>query len=196
MNIAALDLAIEQWLYASRSPFGLYFFSFLTELGSGVVIASITALTVFLLWKKGYVGYAAGLFASVTGAIAVSELLKFLVHRARPPIEWHAVVETSYSFPSNHATASAALYGFLAYFAWQFAPKKWRGVLVALFVIIIGTTGFSRMYLGVHYPTDVLGGFIIGALFVLVGKYLPKIIQVRRSGQPSDTAPVQVTPRK
>ncbi|MCR4325455.1 MAG: phosphatase PAP2 family protein, partial [Patescibacteria group bacterium] len=196
MNIASLDLAIEQWLSAIRSPFGLYFFSFFTELGGGIVVASITALAVFLLWKKGGVEYAVGLFASVAGAIAVSELLKFIVHRARPPIDLRAILETSYSFPSNHATASAALYGFLAYLAWRLAPRKWRGIIVAICLIIIAGVGFSRMYLGVHYPTDVLGGFIVGALFVLAARYAAERILKRHSGSPSDTGPAQATPRK
>ena len=180
--LTSLDGSIEQALYAARTPMGVRAFSLLTELGGAIAIVAITVLAGLFLWRKGYTNCAAGLLVSVGGAIASSELLKMLVQRARPPIEWHAVVESSSSFPSNHATAAAALYGFLAYAAWQLAPQRWRGILVALCVMIVTLVGFSRLYLGVHYPTDVLGGFVIGALFVLAGVHVAKKIRAHRSG--------------
>ena len=68
-----------------------------------------------------------------------------------------------------------ALYGFLAYLSWKLAPEKWRGVLVALFSAIIVLVGFSRLYLGVHYLSDVLAGYVIGGLFALAGTKLAQI---------------------
>ncbi len=179
--ISMLDFNIEQTLYAARTPLGVRAFSILTELGGGAVVVVVFVIACLLLWRSGHLHYAIGLFVSVGGAIAASEITKHLVGRARPPLLWHAVVETGYSFPSNHAAASAALYGFLAYLAWKLAPEKWRGVLVALFALMILLVGCSRLYLGVHYPSDVVGGFILGGLFVLVGWNVAKKIQTHRS---------------
>ena len=179
--ILSLDTAIEQALYAARTPLGVRAFSLLTELGSGAVIAVLLVCVSLAFWRSSQLRYAAGLWVSVGGAIIASELLKRLVERARPPIEWRAIIETGYSFPSNHATAAAALYGFLAYAAWRETPERWRGALITLFSILILLVGFSRLYLGVHYPTDVLGGFILGGLFVLVGAKVVKIFQTRHS---------------
>ena len=179
--IFSFDTSIEQILVAARTPFGVRAFSLLTELGGGAVVIVIAILASFLLWRKGYLEYAIGLFVSVGGAIIASEIVKRLVERTRPPLEWHAIVETGYSFPSNHTTAAAALYGFLAYAAWKCVPERWRAALMILFSTIILLVGFSRLYLGVHYPSDVLAGFIFGAIFVFVGARVAQIFQTRRS---------------
>lgn len=176
-----LDTSIEQMLYEAQTPFGVRVFSLVTELGSGAAVVVVAVLACLLLWRNGYLRYAFGLLAAVGGAIAVSEIIKRLVERARPPLEWHAVVETGYSFPSNHATAAAALYGFLVYLAWKLAPEKWRGILVAFSALVILLVGFSRLYLGVHYPSDVVAGFILGGLFAFLGARAARKIQMPRS---------------
>ena len=178
-TILSLDTAIEQALYAARTPLGVRAFSLLTELGGGAVIAVLLICVSLAFWRSSQLRYVAGLWVSVGGAIIASELLKRLIERARPPVGWHAIVETGYSLPSNHATAAAALYGFLAYAALREAPERWRTTLVIFFLTIILLVGFSRLYLGVHYPTDVLGGFILGGLFVLVGAKVVQILQTR-----------------
>ena len=178
---STFDFSVEHMLFLSRTPLGVRLFSLVTELGGGVFVIAVLLITCIVLWKQRLLPYAIGASISVAGAVATSEILKRLVERARPPLEWHAVVETSYSFPSNHSTAAAALYGFLAYLVWHLAPQKWRGVVVALLVIIVLMIGFSRMYLGVHYPTDVFGGFVIGTLFALVGTYAAERIRAHRS---------------
>lgn len=167
--ISTLDTGIEQALFAARTPLGVRAFELITELGSGAFIVAALLIACFLLWKKGLFGYAIGIVVSLAGALAMSEIMKRLLERARPPQEWRAIIETGYSFPSNHATASAALYGFLAYLAWKLAPGKWRAILITLCALVILLVGFSRMYLGVHYLSDVLGGYLVGAFFAWLG---------------------------
>lgn len=179
--ISSLDTSIEQALYAAQTPSGVRAFSLVTELGSVAFAIAVLVVACLFLWRKGHIGYVAGFTVSVIGAMAVSEILKRTIERARPPLEWHAVVETSYSFPSNHATIAAALYGFLAYIAWKLAPQKWRGALVALCALIILLVGFSRLYLGVHYPSDVVAGSILGGLFAFLGIRAAEKIRVHRS---------------
>lgn len=179
--ISSLDASIGQELYAAQTPFGVRAFSLITELGSVALAIAALVIACLLLWKKGRIEYAIGFAVSVLGAMAASEILKRLVERARPPEEWRAVVETGFSFPSNHAAIAAALYGFLAYLAWKLAPEKLRGALVALSMLLILLIGFSRLYLGVHYASDILGGLILGALFVALGIEAVRRIRAIRS---------------
>jgi undecaprenyl-diphosphatase len=162
------DLAAVQALYAIRTPFGVQIFSLITDLGGAVVIIAVMCMALVLSWEKGHRAYAAGLIVSLGGAMAASTMLKFLVERPRPPMFFHAVVENGYSFPSNHSTAATALYAFLAYSAWKL-KLKFRTALLLVFTVIILAVGFSRVYLGVHYPSDILGGYGIGGLFVWLG---------------------------
>ncbi len=167
--IASLDAALLHPIIGMQTPAGVRLLSILTELGSGPAVVGISALACLFFWHRGYQAYAVGLLVSVGGSIATSELVKRIVERARPPVEWHAVVETGFSFTSNHAAASAALYGFLAFASLRLAPRQWRMPLASVCGAIILAVGFSRIYLGVHYPSDVLAGYALGAFFAWVG---------------------------
>ena len=101
------------------------------------------------------------------GSALLDWLLKDLFRRPRPHFAHPLVVETSYSFPSGHAMESFVVYGMLAYFA-VLTLRSWRArtavvIGVALLVILIG---FSRMYLGVHYFSDVIGGYAAGVVWL------------------------------
>jgi membrane-associated phospholipid phosphatase len=111
MNV---DVAIEQALYAVRTPDGVAVFSFFTDFGGAAMVIVVMAAALFLFYRGAYRHYALGLLVSVAGSALAALCIKLLVERPRPPLYLHAVVETSSSFPSSHATAAAALYGFLA----------------------------------------------------------------------------------
>jgi len=92
-----------------------------------------------------------------------------LVGRHRPAIELDVTVVTS-SFPSGHATAAVAVYGFLAYAIARVLPNARERFEVAYWTaVLILFVGFSRIFLGVHYLTDVIGGFLVGGFWLLVG---------------------------
>lgn len=139
------------------------FFLAVTQLGGVFIIGAVTlALVLYFVLKKKY--YKAAFIAlSVGGVSVINVLLKTIFDRPRPDLwEW-LVTETSFSFPSGHSVASAALALSIVTLLWQ---TKWRVLTIVLAALYVLTIGFSRMYLGVHFPTDVLGGWLLGATWV------------------------------
>jgi undecaprenyl-diphosphatase len=135
----------------------------------GTLFVSLAAATIAVLllaqrrWPQAFLVVAAPL-----GALGLQHLVKVLVHRPRPPV--HALVHASgYGFPSGHAAVATAFYGALALLAarstrrWSLKVTAWTFALV-----IVGLIGFARMYLRVHYFTDVLGGVALGAAWLAV----------------------------
>jgi undecaprenyl-diphosphatase len=121
----------------------------------GVIVAAILA------WGRRWV-FLGSWLAAVAGSAVLNHLLKVLFARPRPHFEHPLLVETSYSFPSGHAMESFVVYGMLAYFA-VLALRSWESRGAALLVVLIG---FSRMYLGVHYLSDVLAGYAAGGVWL------------------------------
>ncbi|WP_162428495.1 phosphatase PAP2 family protein [Pontibacter pudoricolor] len=105
---------------------------------------------------------------------------KTFISRARPADVAYYQVE-HYSFPSGHATTAMALFGLLAYFIYRHnRDKPYRKFIVWAAAILILLVGFSRIYLGVHFLSDVLAGFILGFLWALVGISLSEVMLHRR----------------
>ena len=177
--ISAFDLVIVEWLYTERSPVLLKTMMIVTGLGEGVVVIIITLGAAGVLWYLKRCPYAVGLLASVAGGTVAAQVIKLIVHRARPPIELHAIFETGYSFPSYHSVAAVALWGFLAIAAWRLGIRN-RPLILASSISLILLIGFSRVYLGVHYPTDVLGGFVVGGIFAALGIWTVRKIEKSR----------------
>lgn len=144
----------------SLSPNWDGFFLWITQFGNSVSIA-LLFLAVFLVLIRGKKYIDALWLASnvVIIAIIVNPLLKLFFSRERPLLE-HLVVETSFSFPSGHATASMVFYGSLLLLVPLFIQSKvWRLSLQGLLSIFILLIGISRIYLGVHFPSDILAGY-------------------------------------
>lgn len=136
---------------------------FLTQLGGVYVIgAVVAALSIYFLVRKKY--YKLFFIAASVGGISlINVFLKTIFERARPDLWERLVSELSFSFPSGHSAASIALALSVIGILWA---TKWRYTALiagAFYVLIIGA---SRMYLGVHYPTDVLGGWLLGTTWV------------------------------
>ena len=167
----AFDSAALLAIYRHASPALNAFFIAFTELG-GVIVVTVTALllTAYFLLKSHYIK--AYLIAmGIGGVAAMNLLLKSLFERARPDLwEW-IVTETHTSFPSGHATASMALAICGVFLVWH---TKWRAVAICGAVAYVLLIGFSRLYLGVHFPTDIIGGWLIGAgwMSLVIGSVL------------------------
>lgn len=149
------------------------FFLVLTELGDkkGIGIVAIIVLVRLLLIKRNLLG-AAALALSVAIGNEVNKLLKELIGRERPDLEHLGHVD-SLSFPSGHAMVGLVVYYFIAYLLLEgmnsVAIKRLVVFLTALLLLLIGA---SRIILQVHYPTDVIGGFAFGYIWVLLSIYL------------------------
>jgi undecaprenyl-diphosphatase len=138
---------------------------FYTHLGSVYALLGMTAAGALWLWRRKERARAAALVAAVLGGRIGIEVIKLLVDRPRPGFEAHPVVVHSQSFPSGHAGNSMVTFLSLALFV---APKRWRRPAVAVAVVASLAMGTTRPLLGVHWPSDVLAGWIYGATVALV----------------------------
>jgi undecaprenyl-diphosphatase len=159
----AFDDAVLRWIGQYRSPALEPIMLEITFLGTGTVVIAVVAVSAMFLWLTRHQYSAALLLICAVGAVILNNLLKIGFDRPRPQIfEWgsHAL---SSSFPSGHAMSAAAVYGTVAYLAARLQKRHLHRVLTlmaagVLIVLIAGT----RLYLGVHYPSDVLAGIVIG----------------------------------
>src|SRR5919107_3789028 len=151
-------------------------------LGSLEALALVSLLVaVVLLVQRCWSSLAAWLVA-VLGGEALNLLLKDLFARPRPHFERPLVVEISYSFPSGQAMESLVVYGMLAYFGLlTLRSQRTRVVSVGGAAVLVALIGFSRLYLGAHYLSDVLGGFAAG------GAWLSAAITAREAMRQRDT---------
>jgi membrane-associated phospholipid phosphatase len=164
------DAAASQWVHAHTTVAGLRVMAVVTNLGSPALMAALAlGGTVLLLRQRRRVTLAAWIAAFV-GGVALDQLLKYAVRRPRPPFGASYLHGHSYSFPSGHAMGAIVGYGIVLYVlrgqrTWRRAAKVTAVVAAALLVLAIGV---SRVYLGVHYPSDVIGGFAAGAAWLAV----------------------------
>ncbi len=157
-------------------------FIFLTQLGDARTITVIGVSMAIVLLRHKRKAYVAGLGVAIFGSLAVSYIIKIIVQRPRPPFPLINV--SGYSFPSMHAAVSMAAYGFLAYMVWKLMhPPHHRLPWVIALSILILLIGASRVYLDVHYTSDVLTGFIIGGFFVWLGIVVTKKLLKKRTQQ-------------
>lgn len=167
--VVSTDLWFENILFSVRSPLPLEIFYWITFLGNAIIVIGIMGIVGIALWySKLYRAYAGGLVTTVIGAAMTAYIMKAVVARVRPSSFIPFLIETSSSFPSWHATAAMALYGFIAYLFCVLFPAR-RLLVVSIAIIIIGGVGFSRLYLGVHFSSDVYAGYIVGGLWLLIG---------------------------
>ncbi|TIV72724.1 MAG: phosphatase PAP2 family protein [Mesorhizobium sp.] len=159
----------------------------ITSLGSSSVLVLITtaAIVYFLLMRRP--ATALFVFVSVAGGQVVSSLLKHEVDRPRPDLVSHLVNETSLSFPSGHAMLSAVTYLTLGSLAARFLPNRRTKIFVlGLAVLTTVLVGTSRVYLGVHWPSDVLAGWCAGFAWAMLCWLAARLLQRRKVVADSD----------
>ncbi len=136
----------------------------ITDFGS-VGVAAVVVIAALLYVRNHHTYRALFIVSAVGGAAILSVVLKLLFSRPRPDLWQHLVVEETFSFPSGHAIASSALAFSVMILLWR-TRYRWLGVITG--VVYMLTIGFSRMYLGVHYPTDIIAGWLVSAAWVLL----------------------------
>ncbi|MBF2004636.1 MAG: phosphatase PAP2 family protein [Chlorogloeopsis fritschii C42_A2020_084] len=184
-----LDNGILLAIRRLHTPLGDRIMLGITFLGEPVLL-----LVVCLGLGVGLVYYhrrsqATTLGIAAVGAIGLNYLLKVLFGRARPQL-WNRIVDVGqYSFPSGHAMISMVIYGFIGYLLAKRFPQ-WRKWIFALTVVLVVAIGFSRLYLGVHWPTDVAAGYAAGVVWLIACILSLEVWQMyRSSGNPSSQAP-------
>ncbi len=178
-QILAFDAQFEHFLYTIREPWALSFFLHVTDLGNGFVIAALGLITIILLYRMERIRDMIGLITTLLCTAVSVEVVKILIQRPRPGGVMQVISDSSYSFPSGHAAASMAFYGFLMYLILKLTKSKphykiWRAVTITLGSLLILAIGFSRLYIGVHFPSDVIAGYLFGGVCLFIGILIAK----------------------
>jgi len=161
------DLRIVNVVQIFRNPTFNKVMLFITYLGKWqIVLSGVLAITIFLILLKRW-HYIVALITSVGCGEGFIWLLKNIIQRPRPPLINALAPEASFSFPSGHSFVAFSFYGLFAYFLFREMRGKFSKILGILAVIcIIIAIGFSRIYLGVHWPSDVLASYALGAAWL------------------------------
>ena len=138
---------------------------FITNFG-GAIFLIILTITLFILIKNKKIGLS--IILNLIVITGLNQILKYILQRPRPT-EYRLIEETGFSFPSGHSMVSMAFYGYLIYLIYKYVKNKYlKWISIVLLSILICSIGISRIYLGVHYTSDVLGGFLISLSYLIV----------------------------
>lgn len=159
-------------------------FGAITDLGGAWVVVAVGVLACALLVQARRYADALLVAVAVAGARALTMLGKLAFARERPAFDDAIGMESTFAFPSGHSSAATALYGALALLVLRSGLPRWaRLSAVSGLALLIAAIGFSRVYLGVHYPSDVLGGVLLGAACVAAGSAAAMRLSARRDAR-------------
>ena len=167
-RLARLDEAFTAALAAQVNPATLQAFAGLTHLGDVATLTALAVLVAGALWWRRHRLLAAGWVLAVGGNALLNPALKRIFERVRPEHVHGLVTEPGFSFPSGHSSSSMVAYGMLAYLALRLLPRALHLPALLLAVALVATVGASRVFLQVHYLSDVLAGFASGGAWLLV----------------------------
>ncbi|HKW48522.1 MAG TPA: phosphatase PAP2 family protein, partial [Gemmatimonadaceae bacterium] len=165
--IVRFDLDLAEVLHAGATQRGVALSILATRFGT----MSATALIglPFALWhasRRGWLPFA-GWLAALSGAEVLAWALKHAIHRERPIFEVAYATERSFSFPSNHVLGALVGYGLIVYFVICLTNSRlWRALSIALTLVLVAAVGYSRLYLGLHFFSDIVGGLAAGAVWL------------------------------
>ncbi len=173
------DLAVRDWVHGFASPGMTATMKAFSFIGSYVLVAAfVIALLIF--WKRRWRRGLTWLLVTMGGALVLDLALKYAFHRPRP-VPFFGTAPHSWSFPSGHSLFSFCIYGVLAGLfiarvkSWPLKIAIWCAAAA-----LIGMIGLSRIYLGVHYPSDVLAGYLAAAVWVTAMVSLDRVRSARR----------------
>jgi len=168
-RFVAIDTGIITWLHGYWGLATDRLMLFFTTLGEFWVLAPMIVLAGYGLLRRGRWIDAVGLVLAGGGAGLLNLLLKSIFERPRPDLFDGPFHLTTYSFPSGHAMGSIAAYGMLAFVGIRLTSSRLVQAAIALAaVLLVFFIGLSRIYFAVHYPTDVIGGYLAGALWLAI----------------------------
>lgn len=172
-----LDSFVYSIVTFNKTDFLTGFYKFITFFASEIMVGLISLAFILIFKNKRY-----GVFAIVNAVniVLLNIVLKLIFMRDRP-YDLMIINESGYSFPSGHAMAALGFYGFIIYLIWHFnLSKKAKIIFTILLAILILLIGVSRIYLGVHYASDVLAGYMVSTIYlILYITFVSKHLQLR-----------------
>jgi len=163
-----VDQFVGHWLEAHGTEAGETILFWISYLGAPVLVTCVVAAILYFLWE-GERRDAFAVAVTCGGGVVVSNILKMIFRRGRPETATEFITRHTWSFPSGHSMNSVIGYGFLAILLLdRVSAHRPRMAIVVATVLLIAAIGFSRLYIGVHYLSDVAGGFIAGAAWLTV----------------------------
>jgi len=160
-----IDTGIYNLLLKTQSVSMTVFMTFMSYLGSATILITLTiAILIFAKNKKS----ASKIAINLVLVFILNRILKVIFRRERPSV-LRIAEEIGYSFPSGHAMVSIGYYGYIIYLVYKHVKnKKARNIIIGLLTLLILLIGISRIYLGVHYATDIIGAYIIGLIYLYI----------------------------
>ncbi|OKZ56943.1 MAG: hypothetical protein BHV99_04680 [Clostridium sp. 26_21] len=160
-DIVGYDIVSKLFKFNVSTPIA----KFITNFGGAIFVISLTTILFFVI-KDKKIGIS--IITNLGIVTILNQIIKFIMQRPRPT-EFRIIEETGYSFPSGHSMVSLAFYGYLIYLIYKYINNKHlKRTLIIILSILICIIGVSRIYLGVHYTSDVLGGFLISFAYLII----------------------------
>jgi undecaprenyl-diphosphatase len=180
-TLAYYDQLVTNYTLSQRNPMLTKYFKLVSDTGDVtgylivIILIAIVSTLIFKKWK-----FILQITSVLVLAFLSNTVLKKLINRARPGIE-HLVTVKTLSYPSGHAMSSMAFYGLLIYLVYKSKLKAFmKTALISVLVLLILSIGISRIYLGVHFPSDVVGGFIAGFIWVVLCIFIFNLFEAFR----------------
>jgi undecaprenyl-diphosphatase len=180
-EIVAFDAAVSDLFIDYRDTFLLFVLAWITDLGAKPALVAVAIVATGFLWADRRPLYILPLWICIVGGLGTTWIGKFGFGRTRPEFVTD-VIAHSPSFPSAHATGAVAVYGFIAYVLARDTPKHRQRFEITFWTcVLIGVIAFSRIFLAVHFASDVAAGLLVGGFWFLVALALTEI---RRGARP------------
>ena len=160
-DIVGYDIVSKLFKFNVSTPIA----KFMTNFGGAIFVISLSTILFFVI-KDKKIGIS--IITNLGIVTILNQIIKFIMQRPRPT-EFRIIEETGYSFPSGHSMVSLAFYGYLIYLIYKYINNKHlKRTLIIILSVLICIIGVSRIYLGVHYTSDVLGGFLISFAYLII----------------------------
>lgn len=163
-----IDLCLQSYVDAHRSPAATWFFIRITIFGSHLFLIPAYLILIAIFLNKRRKHAAINIFAVGLSSTAILFLIKEIFKRHRPynPLV-HGV--NGFSFPSGHSFSGFTFYGVIIYLIWRSGIQKWKKIVISsVLVVFASTIAYSRVYLRVHYPSDVIAGFCLSIIWLIL----------------------------
>ena len=169
--LVARDQAVANWFHGNGTTLGDQIFVVISMIGSPVAMAVLFAAAVLYLWRAGQRTLLVAWVLSYVGGTVLDGVIKHVVHRPRPEFAARFLHYSSWSFPSGHSMGSLIGFAMLAYTIIRVCKIESMPVRIGIWaaaILMIALVGYSRIYLGVHYLSDVVAGYTLGLLWLAV----------------------------